>query len=339
MSDTPGVESLPLATRVCLQAAARLGIEAEVLDPELGFLLELRRGERRRLVLGSRTALDDAVAARVAKDKHYTVLLLERAGIRVPPTARCLSPRHPSLSEHRARAGFDAGLELADRVGYPVVVKPNRIGHGRGVQLVEDRRRLPTAVREVWELDAIALVQARVEGRDFRLDFLDGQLLVGYERRPLRVRGDGRRSLIELLIEKDPRFAEPERKHSLAEDPRWRGLLDRRGWTLSTVLKEGAALALDASLHDLEGLTTARLVEHVPEALRVLGARIGQALGLRHFGIDLRIESLDADPDTAIVVEVNGSPQLAPIHRLGHQEQAVRAQMRVLEALFGGSPR
>lgn len=337
MSDVPGVESLPLATRVCLQAAARLGIEAEILDPELGFLLELRRGEQRRLVLGSRTALDDAVAARVSKDKHYTVLLLERAGIRVPATARCLSPRHPSLSEHRARAGFDVGLELAERVGYPVVVKPNRVGHGRGVQLVEDRRRMPTAVREVWELDAIALVQARVEGRDFRLDFLDEQFLVGYERRPLRVRGDGRRRLLDLLIDKDPRFAEPDRKRRLLEDSRWRELLDKRGWTFSTVLKEGAALGHDESLHDLEGLTTARLVEHVPEALRALGARIGRVLGLRHFGIDLRIDSLDADPASATIVEVNASPQLAPIHRLGHHEPAIRAQMRVLEALFAGA--
>lgn len=335
MYDVRGAESLPLATRVCLEAAARLGIEAEVLDPELGFLLELRRDGARQLVLGSRTAMDDAVAARIAKDKHYTVLLLERAGFRVPATARCLSPRHPSLAAHRTRAGVDAGLELADRIGYPVVVKPNRVGHGRGVSLVEDRRRLPVAVREVWEIDAIALVQARVEGRDFRLDFLDDTFLVGYERRPLRVRGDGRRTLADLLTDKDPRFADPDRRRRLAEDPRWRELLDRRGWTFSTVPKEGAALVLEAGIHDLEGPTTGRIVERVPEAIRALGVGVGKTLGLRHFGIDLRIEALDADPASATIVEVNASPQLAQIHLLGHHESAVRAQMRVLEALFG----
>jgi glutathione synthase/RimK-type ligase-like ATP-grasp enzyme len=324
----------PKVTELCLEAAARLGLDAEVLDPEYGYLFEVRRGARRRLLLGGRSPLNDAVAARLAEDKHYTGLLLARAGLRVPETARCLSPHHPSLRAYRERAGMAPGEALAEARGLPLVVKPNRLSHGRGVQLVEDRRALPAAVRAVWALDAIALVQTAAEGRDFRLDFVDGEYLTGYERRPLKVRGDGTRRLGALLAAADGRFADPDRQRRLAEDPRATALLARRGWTLKSVIPEGATVAFEGPIQNLHGASTARLVRHLPERLRRHCLRAGEALGLRHFGVDLKLASLEADPAGATFIEVNASPLLTQIYLLGHREVAVRAQMRVLEAMF-----
>lgn len=328
------MSTLPTATQLCLEAAKRLGLEASVLDPEYGYLFELRKGERRQAMLGGRSPLNDAVAARLAEDKHYTGMLLERADLRTPRTTRCLSREHPSMTSYRDRAGMTPGVAFAKELGYPVVVKPNRLSHGRGVTLADDEGTLRRAVRAAWQLDAIALVQERIDGRDFRLDFLDGRFLVGYERRPIEVRGDGKRSLGQLLAARDPRFADAERLRRLTRDRRFRQTVERRGWTMTSVPPEGAALSFDGPIQNLNGASTARIVERIPEGLRQVCARAGEAVGLRHFGVDLKLEGLEADPARAAFIEINASPLLSQMYLLGHKEQALHAQMQVLSALF-----
>jgi glutathione synthase/RimK-type ligase-like ATP-grasp enzyme len=322
----PDINAVATAVRVWLEAAARMGVERDVLDLD-GRLFELRRGGERRVLLSGVSPLNTAMAVRLAADKYASVLLLERAGVRVPKTVRCVSRLGDS-------SAADAGKEHADRVGYPVIVKPNTSTGARGVQVVEDRGRLATTLRETWTIDPIALVQESIDGRDYRLDFLDDAFLIGFERRPLRVRGDGKRSLADLFVEQDPRLADPARRRRLTEDPRCRDALDKRGWTLSTVLKEGAALSFDGPIQSLAGVSTARLVHSVPEALRALCARIGRELGLRHFGVDLKVETLEGDPSAATVVGVNGSPLLSQTYLLGHKEQVIAAHMRLIEAIF-----
>lgn len=320
------LEGLATAVRVWLEAAARAGVAYEILDPD-GRLFELRRGEAKKVLLAGISPLNGAMAARLASDKHAAILLLERAGVRSPKTLRCVS-----------KAGdlgvADGAKEHADRLGFPVIVKPNTSTGARGVQVVEERGRLSTALRETWTIDPIALVQERIEGRDFRLDFLDDAFLLGFERRALRVRGDGARTLTDLLIEQDPRLADPMRRRRLTEDPRCRDLLEKRGWTLSTVLKEGAALSFEGPIQSLAGVSTARLVHNIPEGLRALGARIGREFGLRHFGIDVKAESLEGDPGAATIVGVNGSPLLSQTYLLGHKEQVIGVHMRLIDALF-----
>ncbi len=319
------MSELPLATRLILEAAEALGMRGEVLDPEFGYLFEITGPGRTQRFVGGRSPLNDAVAARLAEDKHYSALLLARAGLRVPETVRCISPRGPSLTAYRDVAGPSPGLALAERLGYPLVVKPNRLSHGRGVRLVTDEAALRDALDAAWDLDAIALVQERAEGRDVRLDFVDGQLIAGYERRPLEVTGDGVRTFAELAAAFDARFAEPGR---LAHDPRLIARLGARG--LDWVVPRGETFRADDAILNLNGAATASLVTTIDEPLRAACAAAAEAIGLRHCGVDLKVR--DGAPPTFI--EVNASPLLLQMYNLGWRAEALAAQRRVLEAIF-----
>ena len=258
--------------------------------------------------------------------------MLARAGVAVPPTARCVSREHPASRDASTIEAIRPAHDLATRCGYPLVVKPNRLSHGRGVRAVQDAEGLARAIEGAWELDPIAIVQEAIEGRDFRLDFLDGQFLVGYERRALRVIGDGARSLRALLAEVDPRCATDERLAALRRDTRFERALRRRGWSLDTIPEAHAELSFDGPIQNLNGASAPVLIPTVDESLRTWCVRVGGALGLRHFGIDLKARSLDADPVDAVVIEVNASPLVSQIYALGHVEAALEATMAVLEA-------
>lgn len=324
--------SLPTATRLAFEAAAELGMTAELLDPDYGYLYEVRDGERRRVFLGGRSPLNDAVAARLAEDKHYASLLLARAGLTVPHTVRCLSPRHPSMASFQDRAGAEPGLALARSHGLPLVVKPNRLSHGRGVVQVTSNEALEAAIEAVWELDAIALVQTYAPGTDLRLDFLDGTFLAGYERRAIVLRGDGERSVTALMTEQDARMAVPEAKKRLmvALAP----ALEARGWSEATVLAEGEVLDLTRPIRNLNLGSAPRVLSEAPADALDACLAAGRAMGLRHFGVDCRVERA-GDASRVTIIEINASPLVSQIYLGGYRDVAVAAQKRVLRAAMG----
>ncbi|MFQ5504659.1 MAG: hypothetical protein ACE5F1_07680 [Planctomycetota bacterium] len=327
----------PLAVEIQLEAANRLGIRARIVDPDYGYLFELEKDGRKRLMLGGRSPLNDAVAARLAEDKFYAGMLLAEAGYRSPESVRCLSPYHFENTEYNERAGRGPGLEFAASRGYPLVVKPNRLSHGRGVRVVRSRDELIDAVEAVWKLDSVALVQVLVEGTDLRLDFLDlpegDAFLLGYRRSPLLLEGDGKRTLRELLVAVDPRADGAEFWSTAQESSAWQREVAALGRDGDSVLASGARVLLGSEVLNLHRLATATLIEDLSPSWRRHGLGIGRSLGLRHFGIDLKAPD-DEDPATSTVIEVNASPLLSQIYRMGHKEIALRCQMRVLAGCF-----
>lgn len=327
-------DRLPLAVRVQFEAARRLGWPAEVLDPEYGYLFEIRHPRRTAVLYAGRSPLNDSVAARITEDKFYTELVLRRAGYRVVHSARCLSPRDFRAPAWQGRGGLEPGVDLAQSFGFPVVVKPNRLSHGYGVRLVRDEPDLRAAVEEVWDYDYCALVQGRVAGLDLRLNFLDGAYLMGYARAPLTITCDGRASLRQLLIRADARYADDGFWAKARRDPIWRQKVVERDWSEDTVLPRDTQLRFESDILNLNRWAAARLVPEISEAWRVFGVHIGQALGLRHFGIDCKVPAIDAPPDAATIIEVNSSPLLTQLYRMGWQEEVIAAQTKVLNAYF-----
>jgi len=329
----------PFAVALFMEAAERLGLTARIVDPEFGYLWELEWPDgARRTLIGAKTPVNDASAAQICGDKHYCGLVLERTGFGVPETVRCLSPVYFARGEYADRTGPAPGVAFAARAGYPLVVKPNKLSHGRSVRFVESEPELLAAIDEVFERDTIALVQRPATGREFRLDFLDGDFLVGYERAPLVVEGDGRRTLAELLAAIDARFDDAEsrdtRRAEIASTEAFgeRAAADP-GFGFDAVLAPGERLDFARGVLNLNRCATGRVLASVPEPWLAWARRLGDALSLRLLGVDLRVASLDADPDTATIIEVNSAPLVNQIARMGHHELAVEAQRRVLAAL------
>ncbi len=310
------------------EAARRLGCELVSLDPETGYLFELRAGERRQLLLGGFSPLNNALSARIAEDKFHTGLVLGRAGLRVPVSVRCLRPGTFPEEDFSSMTGVGPGERFAVEHGFPRIVKPNRGARGRDIALVEDTDALRSAVERVWRLDYLALVQESVPGMDVRLDLLDGEYLFGYTRRGVVLTGDGERSVRELLARSDPRFAGEGFEERFAADPLARSV------DLGAVPAAGDELDFRSPILNLNRLSHGEVLEDPPTGLLELARRAGRVLGLRHFGVDLKVADLDAPAADAAVVEVNASPSLVHMARLGRREEAIAAEMRVVEAML-----
>jgi len=71
----------------------------------------------------------------------------------------------------------DLKLEEVDKLGYPVVVKPNSGGSSVGIQLVEDREALTAAVNEVFKWDPEALIEQYIQGEEITCAILGDRCL------------------------------------------------------------------------------------------------------------------------------------------------------------------
>ena len=133
--------------------------------------------QRIRATMTSRTG---ALAVDIAGDKDLTTKLLASAGLPVP------------RSESVRTA--EAAVAAADRIGYPVVVKPLDGNHGRGVCLDLGG---PDAVRAAFDIAegesrrGSVMVESFITGRDYRCLIVGGRMQAIAERVPAHVVGDG----------------------------------------------------------------------------------------------------------------------------------------------------
>ncbi len=320
------------------EAARRLGCEVTPLDPETGYLNEIRRGTTRRVLVGGLSPLNDAVAARLVGDKFHALTVLRSRGIRTPDSVRCLKPAYFRSNEYEHLSGLTPGLRFAERHGYPLVVKPNFGSRGIDIACVQTEQELVEAIELIWKRDYLAIVQERAVGFDLRIDFLDDQYLFGYTRSPVRLDGDGRSTLRELFRNEDSRFEGSSFEAHLEHDAIWQREAARRGLTLDTILPADDKVDFDTPILNLNRLCVGRRLEKLAAPWAQLGIAIGRIFSMRHFGIDLKIQSMDQDPAQATVIEVNSSPSLSHMSRMGHLEAALAAEMRIVEAILESTP-
>lgn len=317
------------------EAARRLGCEVVSLDPETGYLNELRKGPVRRVLVGGLSPLNDAVAGRLAGDKSHSLTVLKSRGFRIPAYARCLKPGHfRNTSDYEALTGVEPGRRFAAEHGFPLVVKPNFGSRGLNIAVVQSEDEMIDALEQIWRRDYLALVQEVAPGFDLRIDFLDGEYLFGYTRAPVRIVGDGRSTLRELLHQADSRFNGSAFEAHLQSDDIWQRETSSDHLDLDSVLEPSQHLNFETPILNLNRLCVGRRVVDLPEPWRELGLEIGRIFSLRHLGIDLKIHDMSQDPSEATVIEVNSSPSLSHMSRMGHFDAALAAEQRIVQAIL-----
>jgi cyanophycin synthetase len=159
-------------------------------------LVQFGQGVHQQRIRATMTSRTSGIAVDIASDKKLTNRLLDSAGLPVPRS---------EVVETE-----DEAVAAAQRLGYPCVLKPLDGNHGRGVALdLRDeagvRAAFPVAQRETRSRDVI--VESFITGNDYRCLIIGGKLAAVAERVPAHVRGDGTRTVRELVdaVNADPR--------------------------------------------------------------------------------------------------------------------------------------
>ena len=153
------------STGAIVHEAVRRGIPVLRLDPRRS-LVQLGHGKYQKRIWATVTSRTANIAVDVASNKELTNRLLLEVGIPVPK----------STVVH----DVEGAVRAAQRIGYPVVLKPLDGNHGRGVfvNLTDDDE-----VREFYDganresRNGLIVVESFIVGRDYRILVVDNEVV------------------------------------------------------------------------------------------------------------------------------------------------------------------
>ena len=270
-------------------------------------------------------------AAAIALDKDVTARLLKRLGYTVP-TGRSFS------YDGRPREARDIGgaYAYAQKLGLPVLLKPNDGFGDQHVLVVYTRTQFYAAAREVFAASRKLLVQRIARGSDCSIVVLDGEVLMASEKTRPYVIGDGESSVRQLIAASRRRGSAAGHPSELrGDDVRVRRHLAHGRWTLETVPVAGRRVELLPCGNLGVGGDVRVVTDVLHPTLRALAIRAVGDMGLRLASLDLVLgRPSDAPPGRCTVLEVNSAPGLDTHEREpGWSRRRVERMRRIVLAL------
>lgn len=279
-------------------------------------------GAKGRWLHSSFTEETPAIAANVAKDKRLASIVLRRAGLPV--------------AEHLNVTTVDEASQAAEKLGYPVVVKPADLDGGVGVfTFLEGAAAVRDAFTAASRFSANLIVQKHIIGEDYRLQVFHGEVFWATHRKPAGVTGDGTNSVRELVKQIN---ADPTRGPAHSPGLKWIILDDetdawlaRQKLDLDTVPEKERFVRLRGAANVTMGGTIEPVLEIAHPDNVALAARAARVLRLDLAGVDLLIPDIRRSwRDTgAAICEVNAQPEMSPHLPAQLLRQLVAGQGRI----------
>lgn len=264
-------------------------------------LVQFGHGRYQERIQATVTGTTSNIAVELASDKEETNGILRDLGLPVP-------------QQRLVRASHEA-KRVAEKIGYPVVLKPLSANHGRGVSInLNSPEEIETAFEKAREHHRTVLVESYIQGFDHRLLVVNGELVAAAKRVPGHVVGDGNRSVEQLveIINQDPRRGVGHEKvlTRLEFDHQADRLLQTKGYDRESVPAKGETVFLRSTANLSTGGTAIDVTDIVHPDNREMAIKAISAVGLDVGGVDfLTTDISESYRDTGGgICEVNAGP-------------------------------
>ena len=301
------------STTAILSAAKKRQIPITPLS-EGDSLYRLGTGKYQKRIMASSTDKTGCIATDIAGSKPLTNAMLKKEGLPVPKIEVVDS--------------LEAALTAAERITYPVVIKPDNGNQGKGVSLnLQCAEDVAQAYQAALIHSPVVMVESYLPGRNFRLLVVNGKLVAAAERIASHVVADGQRSIRQILtaVNSDPLRGEghdlPLTK--IVVDQIVMQVLKKQGVTLDDIPKAGRQIWLRESANLSTGGTAIDITDDVHPLQAEIAIQATRIVGLDVAGVDLVMENIAASPEAQVggIIEVNAAPglrmHLHPTHGKG----------------------
>jgi cyanophycin synthetase len=264
-------------------------------------LIQLGHGHHGRRVQATITSETRHIAVEITSDKEETNRILGDLGLPVPRQALVYDS--------------DDAVEKAERIGYPVVVKPLNANHGRGVSInLETPEGVKVAYENAREHSRTVIVESFIDGLDHRMLVVNGELIAASKRVPGHVVGDGKSTIEELVevVNQDPRRGIGHEKvlTRLEFDYQAERLMALRGLDRHSIPEDGEVIYLRSTGNLSTGGTAVDVTDIVHPDNREMAVRAARAVELDVAGVDFLTTDISESYQAigGAICEVNAAP-------------------------------
>lgn len=294
--------SLGPSTEAIVKEAEARGIPWTQLSTRA--MIQFGYGVYQKRIQATQTSNTGILGVELACDKEGTKRILGEAGVPVPRGVVIY------YMDELEEAIEDVG-------GFPIVIKPLDGNHGRGITININSWELAEQAYDAAQAEAKTrgvIVERFYRGQDHRVLVVNGKVVAVAERVPAHVVGNGSSTISELIEEtnRDPRRGDGHENiltRITVDRNSWQ-LLEQQGYTLDTVLPEGAVCYLKATANlSTGGIAIDRTDDIHPENVWI-AQRIAKIIGLDIAGIDVVTPDISKPlrEVDGVIVEVNAAP-------------------------------
>lgn len=213
-------------------------------------------------------------------------------------------------------------LELmfkANRIGYPVVLKPRYGNQGKGVFVnIKNEEELVKTYRMLSEKFKDIIIEKNIFGKDYRVCVVDYKVVAVSERIPPYVIGDGIKSIKQLIYElnKDSKRGEGHEKPltKIKIDEELKLSILKKGYNLDSVIEKGKKIELREKANLSTGGEAIDCTDDMCEENIKICERAAKTIGLDICGIDICCSNISEPIGDGAIMEVNAAPGIRMHH-------------------------
>jgi cyanophycin synthetase len=287
------------STAAIVEEARRRGIPVRRLNNH--SLVQLGLGKNLRRIQATMTDYTSAIGVEIAQDKDDTKRVLGNIGLPVP--------------KGDVATTLEGAIEIAEEIGFPVILKPLDASHGRGIS---SRLDGPDDITRAWPnaraLGKRVVVENFAQGNDHRVLVVNGKVVACAERVAAHVIGDGK-STVRQLIERDNQDSRRGVGHTkiltrLPLDALTEEFLAGQGRTLDTVPARHEQVFLRGTANLSTGGTSIDRTDEMHPDNVTACEMAANAVGLDIAGIDVITADVSVPfrENGAVIIEVNAAP-------------------------------
>lgn len=290
------------STQAILDAAREKDIPYRRSNEEYS-LFTLGWGKNRKMIWGPETSHTGLIGTEIAQEKDICKDFLYNHGIPVP--------------RGEVATSLKEALDIAEYIGYPVVIKPVSGNHGEGVFVnLKNPDELADAYSLAKEYEEYQLVEKYLSGDDYRALLVNNEVVALANKIPAHVVGNGSSTIKELveLVNQDPKRGEEHdnllTKITFNEEVMMN--LEKKGIGLDYVPDEGETVILTQTANLSTGGTAVDRTDDIHPNLKKVLERVSKIVDLDLMGIDFIADDISKPPEELNwgIIEINASPGL-----------------------------
>ncbi len=325
-----GYEDLELSTQILIKDAIKRGITFEILDREDNFLKLKKDSKVEYVKQATKTSRDSYIAMLIMENKIVTKEVLKEHDLAVPASVSFTEISQAKEAYHRFCNG-------------KIVIKPKSTNFGVGISIFKNgftREQFERAVEIAFSHDHTVLIEDFVDGKEYRFLVIGEEVVAVLHRMPANVRGDGTKTIRELVKDKnqDPLRGEghktPLEKITLGEIEET--FLKTQGKDFAYVPGKGETIFLRENSNISTGGDSIDYTENVHQSYKRIALQAAKAVGAAITGVDLIIKDIGIEqkPTNYAIIEMNFNPAMY-MHCYPYRGKNRQAGEKVLDLLFG----
>jgi len=292
-----GYEDLEISTQILMKEALKREVEIEVLDRKESFI-RLSKGKTVEYVKqATKTSLDSYITYLLMENKHITKQILEEEGINTPKGG-IYSNIDAAINDYKNFKNKD------------LIIKPNTTNFGIGISLIKknDRKEFEKDIKNAFKHGDQIIVEEYFSGEEYRFLVIGGDLLSVVKRDPANVIGDGKKTIRQLVKEKN----EQRPSYPIILGQKEKEKLKEEKLNFDSKPKKGEKIYLRFNTNVSTGGESIDCTNEIPKEFHKIAIKAANSVNAEICGLDMIIKDLKkpANKENYTILELNFNPSL-----------------------------